>query len=407
FKPAANANGSATVTVLAKDDGGTANGGVDTSTPQTFTITVLATTTTTVTASPTPSVYGQAGTFTATVSGATPTGSVTFYDTFNGTTTSLGSGMLDGSGMATWTVPSTSPLAAGSHSITAVYGGDSANGTSTSSALTQSVTPASLTVTVDQDPSTAAQDAFSRIYGDADPTFSVRYTGFVNGETTSVLGGTLTYSTNETQTSGAGTYTILASGLTSSNYAITYVSGSLNVTKRAVTVTADAQSKTYGDADPALTYHITSGSLVNGDSFSGSLTRDAGEDVGSYAITQGTLALSSNYSLSYEAGASLTVSARSVTVTADAQSKTYGDADPALTYHITSGSLVNGDAFSGALTRDAGENVGNHAITQGTLALSSNYDLSYAGASLTVNARAVTVTADAQSKTYGDADPAL
>jgi hypothetical protein len=40
FTPAANANGSATVTVKAKDDGGTANGGVDTSPPQTFTITV-------------------------------------------------------------------------------------------------------------------------------------------------------------------------------------------------------------------------------------------------------------------------------------------------------------------------------------------------------------------------------
>jgi len=40
FTPAPNANGSATVTVRAQDDGGTANGGVDTSAPQTFTITV-------------------------------------------------------------------------------------------------------------------------------------------------------------------------------------------------------------------------------------------------------------------------------------------------------------------------------------------------------------------------------
>src|SRR5207344_2829313 len=42
YTPAANANGSATVTVRLKDDGGTANGGVDTSGPQTFTITVTA-----------------------------------------------------------------------------------------------------------------------------------------------------------------------------------------------------------------------------------------------------------------------------------------------------------------------------------------------------------------------------
>src|SRR5207249_920485 len=40
YTPAANANGSATITIVLKDDGGTANGGQDTSAPQTFTITV-------------------------------------------------------------------------------------------------------------------------------------------------------------------------------------------------------------------------------------------------------------------------------------------------------------------------------------------------------------------------------
>src|SRR5205807_6179021 len=42
YTPAANANGSATITINLKDNGGTANGGVDTSTAQTFTITVNA-----------------------------------------------------------------------------------------------------------------------------------------------------------------------------------------------------------------------------------------------------------------------------------------------------------------------------------------------------------------------------
>ncbi|HEY2090520.1 MAG TPA: Ig-like domain-containing protein, partial [Thermoanaerobaculia bacterium] len=42
FTGAPNANGTATVTVVAHDDGGTANGGVDNSAPQTFTITVVA-----------------------------------------------------------------------------------------------------------------------------------------------------------------------------------------------------------------------------------------------------------------------------------------------------------------------------------------------------------------------------
>ncbi|PYS67100.1 MAG: hypothetical protein DMF73_20130, partial [Acidobacteria bacterium] len=40
YTPAANTSGTAVITVVLKDNGGTANGGVDTSTPQTFNITV-------------------------------------------------------------------------------------------------------------------------------------------------------------------------------------------------------------------------------------------------------------------------------------------------------------------------------------------------------------------------------
>ena len=157
-------------------------------------------------------------------------------------------------------------------------------------------------------------------------------------------------------------------------------------------------------ADPALTYQITSGSLAFTDGFTGALTRDAGEDVGTYAITQGTLALSSNYDLTF-VGADLTITTRAVAVTADPQTKVYGDSDPALTYQITTGSLAFTDGFTGALTRDAGEDVGTYAITQGTLALSSNYDLTFVGADLTINQAELKLNAVANSKTYGNADP--
>ena len=51
-------------------------------------------------------------------------------------------------------------------------------------------------------------------------------------------------------------------------------------------------------------------------------------------------------------------------MTADAKTKVYGDADPTLTYQVTSVSLVTGDSFSGALTRVAGEAVGTHAMSR-------------------------------------------
>src|SRR5262249_51922741 len=81
-----------------------------------------------------PSALGQSVTFTATVSGlvVTPTGTVTFKD---GSTT-LGTGTLNGSGQATFT---TSALTVGSHSITAVYGGDLVYSASTSTPLTQNI----------------------------------------------------------------------------------------------------------------------------------------------------------------------------------------------------------------------------------------------------------------------------
>jgi hypothetical protein len=82
-----------------------------------------------------------------------------------------------------------------------------------------------------------------------------------------------------------------------------------------------------------------------------------------------------------------------VTVTADAKTKVYGQADPPLTYQITSGSLAFSDTFSGALMRVAGETVAGspYAILQGTLALNSNYVLTYIGANLTITKAATSV----------------
>src|SRR5205823_4539891 len=198
-----------------------------------------------------------------------------------------------------------------------------------------------------------------------------------------------------------GTYAITQGTLSAgSNYNILFTGANLTITARDLTVTADAKSKIYGDADPALTY--THGTLYNGDTnsvFTGTLSRASGESIGTYAITQGTLSAGSNYNIIFT-GANLTIDPRAVTVTADAKSKTYGNADPALTYQITSGSLAFSDSFSGALIRVAGENVGTYAIVQGTLALSTNYTLTYVGANLTIDPRAVTVTTDAKSKTY-------
>ena len=82
----------------------------------------------------------------------------------------------------------------------------------------------------------------------------------------------------------------------------------------------------------------------------------------------------------------MTVTQRALTVTADAKSRAYGDANPALTYQVGGSGLVNGDSLSGALATSAttASNVGTYGINQGTLAASTNYALNYAAANLTV-----------------------
>ena len=253
------------------------------------------------------------------------------------------------------------------------------------------------TLTINLRPITITADAKSKVYGDTDPALTYQIT---TGSL--AYSDTLTGSLNRATGEDVGTK-LISSTLANSNYAITYVSANLTITARSITITADAKSKTYGDADPALTYNYT-GNLQFSDEFEGALTRVAGTNAGSYEIQQGTLALSSNYSVSYTS-ANLTINPKAITVTAAAKNKTYGDTDPELTY--TNTELVGGDAFTGALTRVAGEDAGTYNILQGTLALSSNYTISYTGAVLTVSKRAITVTVDAKSRTYGDADPGL
>jgi len=86
-----------------------------------------------------------------------------------------------------------------------------------------------LTVTADYVPSTTAVEHFSKIYGAANPPFTVRYAGFVAGDTAASLGGTLVYTTAATAASNVGAYPATPGGLVSSNYMITFNPGTLDI----------------------------------------------------------------------------------------------------------------------------------------------------------------------------------
>jgi len=235
-------------------------------------------------------------------------------------------------------------------------------------------------------------------YGTATPALNkdsaadVVWSNFYGADTSANIGSVAFTYGGATPGSGnnAGSYTLGASSTTATNYTLgTVTTGTLTINPYTLAVVADAKAKVYGAADPSLTY--TYGALQNGDTaavFNGGLTRAVGETVagGPYAIGQGTLSAGSNYTISYTGG-NLTITPYSLSVLADAKSKVYGSADPALTY--TNGALQNGDTasvFSGGLTRAVGETVagGPYAIGQGTLSAGTNYTISYSGNNLTI-----------------------
>ena len=115
------------------------------------------------------------------------------------------------------------------------------------------------------------------------------------------------YEVSYTDNINAGTATVTISDAEGGDY-IVYGSTTFTIAPKALTVTADAKSKGYGDTDPELTYTATE--LVEGDVLEGTLSRAEGENVGTYAVSQGTLA-NSNYSINFT-GADLTITPKSL-----------------------------------------------------------------------------------------------
>ena len=169
----------------------------------------------------------------------------------------------------------TSALNAGNHSITAVYSGGTGYNGSTSSALTQTVNKATLTIT--------ANDA-SREYGEANPNFTGTLTGVKNNDRRIRLvhiGGHVEQR--------RGTYPIVASVNAApsvpANYNVSATNGTLTVTKAPITIKANDASREYGEPNPNFTGSIVSG-LKNSDalSVSASSQATAASDVGTYDI---------------------------------------------------------------------------------------------------------------------------
>ena len=213
------------------------------------------------------------------------------------------------------------------------------------------------------------------------------------------------------------------------NYSLTQpTAANVTISAKALTITGDAESATYGDTLGALAY--TNSGLAAGDSFgacahhgawrSGTVLKHAnGFDVSGspFAITQGSLTVSdgnggANYSITYNS-ANLTLTAKALTDTGFAvNNKTY-DGTTAATISANgslsgavAGDTVSLDASGASATFD-NANVGTtHTVTASGYALAGaqagDYTLTQPTATnVTFSARGLTITASDQTQTYG------
>jgi parallel beta-helix repeat protein len=359
-------------------------------------------TSTSVSSSLNSSVYGQAVMFTATVStnnAGTPTGTVTFMDGNN----PLGFGALDGNGHATFT---TSGLGANTHSITAVYNPTGSFLTSTSPALTQTVNSAPLTITADDK---------TMVYGAALPALTASYSGFVNGDTAASLTSPVVLSTNATQASHVGGYSITASGASSPNYTITFAPGTLTVTPASLTITANNQTKLFGQPNPPLT--VSFAGFVNSDTAASLTTQPtlgttaaSTSPVGNYAISVSG-AVDPDYTIGYASG-TLTIS-RAGTTTSLGSSPNPSTASQPVTLTATVASATSGTPTGSVTFMDGSTSIatvglvnGSASFTTSTLAVGSHTITAvYGGDTNFTGSRSAAVTQVVNGQASGGVQP--
>ncbi|MFY9084081.1 beta strand repeat-containing protein [Aliarcobacter cryaerophilus] len=124
----------------------------------------------------------------------------------------------------------------------------------TSKTTTTNISKASLTATLNDNSKTYDGVSYSGGSG-------ITFNGFVNGETASLLGGTLVYGGTSQEAKDVGNYIISGSGLTSNNYNISFVDGKLTINKKDLTISnITANNKTYDGTTAATLSNI--GNLV-------------------------------------------------------------------------------------------------------------------------------------------------
>lgn len=251
------------------------------------------------------------------------------------------------------------------------------------------------TLTVTKAPLTIIPRDKTMTYGEPLPTFDVDYTGLKNNEMKPAWITEPTIGTKATQTSNAGTYQITVTGGEARNYDVTAKTGTLTISKAALTATTQSATREYGDENPD--FKMTYSGLKNNETAPEwavlpSLVSPATKTspVGTYTITA-TGGEAKNYNVQFINRGELTVTKAPLTAKARSFTKTQGDSNPTLVIDYigfkngeTKAVLTKEPTISTTATKDS--RAGTYPIVvSGGVAM--NYEFNYENGTMTITAR--------------------
>ncbi len=261
-------------------------------------------------------------------------------------------------------------------------------------------------VTVVKIPLTAHVANTTKVYGDANPEFNITYSGFRDGDSEVGFSVPASISTIVDNISKVGKYDIVASGAVSDKYEISYIPGTLTITKAPLIISAGNYTKKQGDAMPV--FKASYAGFKNGEDESVltkqpvfSCEANEASAPAEYAVTISG-ADAENYDISYEQGRLTVVEADAVVVRAKSYSRQYGDVNPVFEFE-TEGVALDGTPEI-VCSAVANSPVGSYAIEvkQGSI---KNYNVHFESGSLVITKAPLSISAGNYTKKQGDAMP--
>ena len=261
-------------------------------------------------------------------------------------------------------------------------------------------------VTVVKIPLTAHVANTTKVYGDANPEFNITYSGFRNGDSEVGFSVPASISTIVDNSSKVGKYDIVASGAVSDKYEISYIPGTLTITKAPLSISAGSYTKKQGDAMPV--FKASYAGFKNGEDESVltkqpvfSCEANEASAPAEYAVTISG-ADAENYDISYEQGHLTVVEADAVVVRAKSYSRQYGDENPVFEFETDGAALDGTPEIVCSAVADSPVGSYNIEVKQGSI---KNYNVHFESGSLVITKAPLSISAGNYTKKQGDAMP--